>query len=274
MWRAPKCKPKTRARQRLFASKSRRFPKGKLAGEAKLGLAWTLEDAEKWADAETAAREAATLLTGDLKDNAQLTLARTQYYGGKNKEAATSFAAVENAKDKAIVAQALQGGAFALEKQEQWQSAADKWAKFAAASAEAKAKSEALFHQGFALGKIKNNGALAAYDAAIAADPKGEFAAEALYESAWLLREQKSADEAARWARLERDFPNSKRAADALYQQGEVALAAKKWDDAADFYRRAAEKDPQSESSAARQLSTGNRALQRRKMGRRCHCFR
>ncbi len=223
------------------------FPKGKLAGEAKLGLAWALEDAEKWADAESAARDAATLLTGDLKDNAQLTLARVQYYGGKNKEAATSFAVVESAKDKAIAAQALQGGAFALEKQENWQSAAEKWAKFATASTEPKTKSESLFHQGYALGKIKNNGALAAYDAAIAADPKGDFAADALYESAWLLREQKSADEAARWARLERDFPNSKRAADALYQQGEVALAAKKWDEAAGFYRRAAEKDPQSD---------------------------
>lgn len=232
------------------------FPKGKLAGEAKLGLAWALEDAEKWADAETAARDASTLLTGDLKDNAQLTLARVQYYGGKNKEAVTSFAAVEGAKDKAIVTQALQGGAFALEKQEQWQSAADKWAKFAALSGEPKTKSEALFHQGFALAKIKNNGALAAYDAAIAADPQGDFAAEALYESAWLLREQKSADEAARWARLERDFPNSKRAGDALYQQGEVALAAKKWDDAAGFYRRAAEKGGDLAPRANYQLGT------------------
>ena len=232
------------------------FPKGKLAGEAKLGLAWTLEDAEKWADAENAAREAAVLLTGDLKDNAQLTLARTQYYGGKNKEAAASFAAVENAKDKAIAAQALQGGAFALEKQEQWQSAADKWSKFAATSTEPKTKSEALFHQGYALGKAKNNGALAAYDAAILADPKGEFAAESLYESAWLLREQKSAAEAARWARLVNDFPNSKRAADALYQQGEVALAAKKYDEAAAFYRRAAEKGGESAPRANYQLGT------------------
>lgn len=232
------------------------FPKGKLAGEAKLGLAWALEDQEKWADAENAAREATTLLTGDLKDNAQLTLARTQYYGGKSKEAAASFALVENAKDKAIAAQAAQGGAFALEKQEQWQSAADRWAKYAALSTEPKAKSEALFHQGYALSKAKNNGALAAFEAAIAADPKGDFAAEALYESAWLLHDQKSADEAARWSRLATDFPNSKRAADALYQQGELALAAQKWDDAADFYRRAAEKGGDNAPRANYQLGT------------------
>jgi TolA-binding protein len=233
------------------------FPKGKLLGEAKLGLAWALEDQEKWADAESAARDAVAALNGDLKDNAQLTLARVQYYGGKNKEAATSFAAVENATDKAIAAQAVQGGAFALEKEKQWQAAANKWAKYAGLVAEPKAKSEALLHQGLALSQIKNNGAIAAFDAAIVADPKGDFAAEALYESAWHLQEQKSPDAAARWARLEREFPNSKRAGEALYQQGEVALAAKKWDEAAVFYRRAAEKDAQSDLAPRAQYQLG-----------------
>ena len=233
------------------------FPKGQLLGEAKLGLAWALEDAEKWADAESAARDAVAALNGDLKENAQLTLARAMYYGGKNKEAATAFAGVENATDKAIAAQAVQGGAFALEKEKQWQAAATKWAKYAGLVAEPKAKSEALFRQGLALAKAKNNGALAAFDAAIAADPKGDFAADALYESAWLLQEQKSPDAASRWARLEREFPQSERAGEALYQQGEVALAAKKWDEAASFYRRAAEKDPQSTTASRAQYQLG-----------------
>ncbi|HEY0076030.1 MAG TPA: tetratricopeptide repeat protein, partial [Abditibacteriaceae bacterium] len=119
----------------------------------------------------------------------------------------------------------------------------------------------------------KNNGAIAAFDAAIAADPKGDFAAEALYESAWHLQEQRSPDAAARWVRLEREFPNSKRAGEALYQQGEVALAAKKWDEAAGFYRRAAEKDAQSDLAPRAQYQLGTALYNAEKWGEAATAF-
>lgn len=225
-----------------FRNQITAHPNGKLAGQAKLGLAWALSDANKWTDAEAAARGAVASLTGELKDRAQLTLAETLYNGGKWKEAATAFAAAETATDKGFAADAARGAALSYEKQNLSREAATKWAKYAALSPEAKTKSEAFLRQGLALSKAKDAGALAAFDAAITADPKGESAAEALSESAWLLHDAKNADEAARWVRLVTEYPDSQWAAEGWYQQGEIALAAKKWDDAANFYRRAAEK--------------------------------
>jgi TolA-binding protein len=233
-------------------------PQGKLAGQARLGLAWALDDAKNYTASADAARQAVTSLSGELKDRAQLTLAGALFNGGKHKEAAMAFAVVESSTDKTFAAQAAQGSALALEKQNLWREAAGKWAKYATLSADAKAKSDALLRQGLALAKAKDGGALAAFDAALAADPKGEAAAEALYESAWLLHDQKNADEAARWARLEAEFPASKFAAEAAFQQGEIALEAKKYDDAANAYRRVTTKWPQSDIAprAAFQLGT------------------
>ena len=94
------------------------YPQGKLTGEARLGLAWSLEDQKKWPDAEAAARAAlAGTLSAELKPRAQLTLAGALFNDGKYADAATAFAAVEAATDKTFASQAAQGGALALEKQ-------------------------------------------------------------------------------------------------------------------------------------------------------------
>lgn len=250
------------------------YPQGKLSGEARLGLAWSLEDQKKWPEAEAAARAAlAGNLSGDLKTRAQLTLAGALYNGAKYADAVTAFAAVEAATDKTFASQAAQGGALALEKQNLWPQAAGRWAKYAALSGDAKTKSEALFRQASALNKAKDPGALAAFDAAIAADPKGDFAANALYEGAWLLHDAKSPDEAARWARLETEFPTAKLAPEAVFQQGELALAAQKWDDAANAYRRMTTKYPQSDLGPRANYQLGTALYQAQKWAEAAPAF-
>jgi TolA-binding protein len=112
-------------------------------------------------------------------------------------------------------------------------------------------KAQAELRQGLALVKAKQStAALAAFDRAIAADPKGDIGARALYESAWLAHDSKqSTDEAERWKRLEAEFPTSQYAGEAAFQQGETLFEAKSWQDAATAYRRVTEKYPQSQSA-------------------------
>ena len=240
-----------------FARQIAAFPKGKLASEGNLGLAWALEDQKKWADSEAAAR--AALAAGGEKDRAQLALANALLNQEKFAPAATAFSSVEQSSDKSFAAQGALGSAQALEKQNQWREAAAKWGKRATLLSENDAKARALTRQGLALGKAKDfAGAQVAFDAAINAAPQSEVGAQALYEAAWLAHDAKQNEqEIARWTRLATDFPDSKLAPEAIFQRGELALSAKKWDEAATLYARLLEKYPQDELAPRAQFGLG-----------------
>ncbi|BCM93981.1 outer membrane protein assembly factor BamD [Abditibacteriota bacterium] len=227
-----------------FTKQVTTFPKGKLAAQGNLGLAWAFEDQKKWADSEKAAR--AALLAGGEKDRAQLALASALLNGGKLAPAVTVFAVVEKSTDKTFAAQGAQGGALALEKQSLWREAAARWGKRATLVSDGDVKARAYIRQGLALGKAKDNAsAQLAFDAAVTAAPKSDMGAQALYEAAWLAHDAKQTQvESARWTRLETDFPDSKLTPEAIFQNGELALSAKKWDEAAATYERLLQKYP------------------------------
>lgn len=229
-----------------FARQVAAFPKGQLAAQGQLGLAWAFEDQKKWAQSEGAARAA---LSAGGGNRAQLALANALLNGGKFAPAVAAFAEVEKSSDKTFAAQGAQGSALALEKQNLWREAAAKWNRRAALVSENDAKSRAFLRQGLALGKAKNAAqAQLAFDAAVSASPKSETGAQALYEAAWMAHDlQQSEVERARWTRLEVEFPASKLAPEAVFQGGELALNAKKWDEAATLYARLLEKYPKDE---------------------------
>jgi TolA-binding protein len=240
-----------------FKSQLTAFPKGKLAAQANLGLAWAYEDQKKWAESEMAAR--AALAIGGDKNRAQLALANALLNGGKLPNAVIAYGVVENSPDKTVAAQGAQGSATALEKQNLWREAAAKWGKRATLLTDSDAKARAHIRRGLALIKAKDNAnARLAFNAAAVAAPKSEVGAQALYEAAWLEHDNKqTAAEIALWTRLENDFPNSKLAPEAIFQNGELALSSKKWDEAAAIYTRLIQKYPQSELVANANFSMG-----------------
>lgn len=220
------------------------YPKGEFAGDARLGLAWTLLDTKNWSGAEAGARAGLTAIAkdakaGELRDRLNLALGEALIGGKKPADAALVFARVESSTNKEFSSQAIYGAALALEQSKQWLPAAAKWGKYADASSDAATKSKAYLRQGLDFSDAKKPGeALIAFDKAIAADPKSEVASQALYESAWQARDlKKSADEKARWARLASEFPAGKFAGEAHFQQGEVLYEAKSYEEAAASYR-------------------------------------
>jgi TolA-binding protein len=241
----------------VFSRQVAAFPKGKLAAQGNLGLAWAYEDQKKWVAAEKAAR--AALLIGGEKDRAQLVLANALLNSGKFAPAAAAFAVTEKSTNKSFAAQSVQGAALALEKQNLWREAATKWARRAALMDEPDAKSRSYLRQGLALGKAKDNAnAQLAFDAAASASANSEIGAQALYEAAWLANDAKQSDvENARWIRLETEFPTSKLAPEAIFQQGELALSNKKWEEAATTFGRLLQKYPTGELTARAHFSRG-----------------
>lgn len=217
-------------------------PRGALASQARLGLAWSLLDAKQWSEAAVAARAAlsAALADAALRDAARLALGEALLKSGKTKEALPVFAVAEKSKNKEVAAQGARGAALASEAQKQWPGAAQRWAKVAALSSDGASRARAFTRQGLALTKAKNGAAaMAAFERAVAAAPKGETAARTLYEAAWLARDLKqSQKESALWTRLATEFPDSPLAAEAAFQQGEALFAAKQWNSAATAYRR------------------------------------
>ncbi len=227
-----------------FARQIAAFPKGKLAAQGNLGLAWAFEDQKKWPESESAAR--AALAAGGEKDRPQLALASALLNQGKFAPAVAAFAVAEKSSDKDIAAQGAQGGALALEKQKLWREAAAHWGKRATLLPEGDVRARAYIRQGLALGQAKDYpNAQLAFDAAVSAAPKSDTGAQALYEAAWLAHDSKQIGvENARWQHLETDFPTSKLAPEAVFQQGESLLDAKKWSDAATVYERMLQKYP------------------------------
>jgi len=237
-----------------FRAQLQKYPAGALAGEARLGLAWSLLDAKKWSDAQTAARAAlapANRLKPDLKAQLQIALGEALWRGGKAKDALPILALVETNASPDLASQAIYDSAQALESLKQWSVAAAKWEKYARISTDNAEKARGYLQQGLALAKAKNApSALSAFDRAIAADPKGALAARALYESAWAATDAKqNAQAATRWQKLAADYPESSYAAEAGFQQGEALFAAKKWSDAAIAYRAVTENYATSESA-------------------------
>jgi TolA-binding protein len=237
-------------------------PKGKLVGEARLGLTWSLLDAKKWAEAETAARSAVAALapvpgkpasadTIALHNQARLALGESLLRSGKARDAAPVFTALSGSSDKEIATQAAYGAALSSESLKQWDAAATGWGKYAGLVADPATRARAYYQQGQALVNAKNGaGALAAFDKAVAADPKGEVGAQALYESAWAAHDLKQgAQETTRWQRLATEFPDSKLAAEANLQQGEALFAAKSWAAAAQAYSIVTQRYGQSDAA-------------------------
>ena len=238
-------------------------PKGALAGEAQVRLAWSLIDLKKWDEAETAARAAGTTLDAakdavPLKQQARLALAQALWGAGKNAPASTVFSELTTSKDADIALQSTYGAAMTLEAQQQWSPSAAQWARYAEMSEAGDKRVDAYLHQGLSLAKAKNGAqALAAFDRAMAADPNGEKGARALLESAWAAHDlgQKE-QETQRWQKLA--ALDSPYAATALLQQGQMAFDAKKWPEAATSYRAVLDKFPQSREAplAAYQLGS------------------
>lgn len=219
------------------------YPAGKFAVEGNLGLSWALLDAKNWSGAEAAARAGlAAGAKGELLARTQLALGEALLRAGKPADASSVFSQVT--ADGAMKENALQGGAVAAEGAKQWNDAATRWGQLAALTKDMPLRALAFRRQGTALVQAKNpQAAQAAFDSALAADPKGETGARALYESAWVAHDLKS-DEAARWAKLGTDFPTSTYAAEALFQQGEAQYAAKAYAPAAAAYRTLTERFP------------------------------
>ena len=239
-------------------------PKGALAGEAQVRLAWSLLDLKKWDEAETSARAAGTTLDAakdaalPLKQQARLALAQALWGAGKNAPAATVFGELATSKDADIALQSTYGAAMTLEVQQQWAPSAAQWARYAEMSDAGDKRADAYLHQGLALAKAKNGAqALAAFDRALAADPNGEKGARALLESAWAAHDLKQKEqETQRWQKLA--ALDSPYAATALLQQGQMAFDAKKWPEAAISYRAVLDKFPNSREAplAAYQLGS------------------
>lgn len=249
------------------------FPKGELVPQAKLGLTWALLDAKQWAPAQIAGQAAVAAFAAptqtESKGRAQLALGEALLRGDKATEAATVFAEAEKSAIKDVAAQGSYGVALSLEAQKQWGAAGASWAKYAAASTDAKAKASAFLSQGLALVQTPDKAAaLPAFDSTIAADPKSETAARALSESAWVLHDTKQTEkELAAWTRLATEFPLSPLSAEAFFQRGEALFEQKKWDDAAVSYRTVGDKYPDSELNGAARYKLGSTLYNQEKWG-------
>jgi TolA-binding protein len=173
-----------------------------------------------------------------VREQARLALGEALLRNGKAKDALAVFTIAEKSPTKDVATQGVYGAALSLEAQKQWGAAAARWSKLASLSTANDAKARAHLRQGVALAKAKQVASLAAFDKAIAVDPKSELAAQALYESAWAAHDLKqAAQESARWTRLASEYSSSPYAAEANLQRGEALFVTKNWNEAANAYR-------------------------------------
>ncbi len=228
--------------ERLLAANSR----STLAPSAQLGLAWARLDLKQWSAAQAAARAGLEAVASssakgseDTAARLKLALGEAQWRGKSYAPAAATLTGFASS-DKEMVAQAAFFAASADESLSKWKEAAAQWAKYTASAKEPGEQARGQLKRGLALLKnpdaASKTSAQAAFESAVALDPKGETGARALYESAWAATEAKSAGAGALWEQLARDFPTSKYASSAQFQIAESLFAQKKWDEAAQAY--------------------------------------
>jgi TolA-binding protein len=154
-----------RAAAAAFRQQLTQFPRGTLATQARLGLAWAWLDAKKWSDAESAARAVLSVPgqnAAPVREQARLALGEALLRNGKSKDALTVFAVAEKSASKDVAAQAAYGAALSLEARKQWGAAAARWNNLATLSAAGDARARAHLRQGMALLKAKQVASLAA----------------------------------------------------------------------------------------------------------------